>query len=215
MTNELLEQLELVDVVFEDNKKATLVFLDESRGEIREVNFNKQVYDQDTKKFVDDAEKAQKVEEWANEYFGLEFDRLAEAIGERKDVYCYDNFNSLFEVQMVTKFDEDMLGQVFETEVTNAFDDGKKIAIQFEYEGNLYESKMQYADYVEARKEWFINPQKRQKQYTKFEEKFGLLVGEIEQMIGKTVLVEVKKAMGKYMYSEIKPFKKPKKSKGA
>ena len=214
MTNELLEQLELVDVIFED-KKATLVFLDESRGEIREVNFNKQVYDQETKKFVDDAEKAQKVEEWAQEYFNLEFDRLAEAIGERKDIYCYDNFNSLFEVQMVTKFEEDMLGQVFEAEVTNAFDDGKKIAIQFEYEGNLYESKMQYADYLEARKEWFINPQKRAKQYAKFEEKFGLLVGEIEQMIGKTVLVEVKKAMGKWIYSEIKPFKKPKKSKGA
>ena len=42
---------------------------------------------------------------------------------------------------MVTKFEEDMLGQVFETEVTNAFDDGKKIAIQFEYEGELYESE--------------------------------------------------------------------------
>ena len=214
MTKELLEQLELVDVIFED-KKATLVFLDESKGEIREVNFNKQVYDQETKKFVDDAEKAQKVEEWAQEYFGLEFDRLAEAIGERKDVYCYDNFNSLFEVQMVTKFEEDMLGQIFETEVVNAFDDGKKIAIQFEYEGNLYESKMSYAEYVEARKEWFINPQKRQKQYNKFKEKFNIDASNVEEMIGKTVLVEVKKAMGKYIYSEIKPFKKPKKSKGA
>jgi hypothetical protein len=216
MTNELLEQLELVDAVFEDNKKVTLVFLHEERGEIREVNFNKQVYDKDTKKFVDDEEKAQKCEEWAEEYFGLPFDRLAEAIGERKDVYCYDNFNSLFEVQMVTKFDEDMLGQVFETEVTNAFDDGKKIAIQFEYEGNLYESKMQYADYVEARKEWFINPIKQKKQYDKFEDKFQMPVTEIENMIGKTVLVEVKKAMGKWIYSEIKPFKKPKKAeKGA
>jgi hypothetical protein len=216
MTNELLEQLELVDAVFEDNKKVTLVFLHEERGEIREVNFNKQVYDKDTKKFVDDEEKAQKCEEWAEEYFGLPFDRLAEAIGERKDVYCYDNFNSLFEVQMVTKFDEDMLGQVFETEVTNAFDDGKKIAIHFEYEGNLYESKMQYADYVEARKEWFINPIKQKKQYDKFEDKFQMPVTEIENMIGKTVLVEVKKAMGKWIYSEIKPFKKPKKAeKGA
>lgn len=215
MTNELLEQLELVDVIFEDNKKCTLVFLHEERGEIREVNFNKQVYDKDTKKFVDDDEKAQKCEEWAQEYFGLEFDRLAEAIGERKDVYCYDNFNSLFEVQMVTKFEDDMLGQVFETEVTNAFDDGKKIAIQFEYEGNLYESKMQYADYVEARKEWFINPIKQKKQYDKFEDKFQMPVTEIENMIGKTVLVEVKKAMGKWIYSEIKPFKKPKKEKGA
>jgi hypothetical protein len=211
MTNELLEQLELVDAIFEDNKKVTLVFLHEERGEIREVNFNKQSYDKDTKKFVDDAEKAQKCEEWAQEYFGLPFDRLAEAIGERKDVYCYDNFNSLFEVQMVTKFEEDMLGQVFEVEVTNAFDDGKKIAIHFEYEGNLYESKMQYADYVEARKEWFINPIKQKKQYDKFENKFQMPVTEIENMIGKTVLVEVKKAMGKWIYSEIKPFKKAKK----
>jgi hypothetical protein len=40
-------------------------------------------------------------------------------------------------------------------------------------------------------------------------------VSEIENMIGKTVLVEVKKAMGKWTYSEIKPFKKPKKEKGA
>ena len=216
MTNEILEQLELVDAIFEDNKKVTLVFLHEERGEIREVNFNKQVYDKDTKKFVDDAEKAQKCEEWAQEFFGLEFDRLAEAIGEKRDIYCYDNFNSLFEVQMVTKFEEDMLGQVFETEVTNAFDDGKKIAIQFEYEGNLYESKMQYADYVEARKEWFINPIKQKKQYDKFEDKFQMPVADIENMIGKTVLVEVKKAMGKWIYSEIKPFKKPKKAeKGA
>lgn len=208
---ELLEQLELVDVQFEDsNNKAVLVFLDESRGEIREVNFNKQSYDQESKKFIPDAAKAEKVDEWCNEYFGLPFDRLAEAIGERKDVYCYDNFNSLFEVQMISKFDEDMEGQIFETEVVNAVDDGKKISIQFEYEGNLYESKMQYADYLDARKEWFINPQKRLKQYAKFEEKFNISVSNINEMIGKTVMVEVKKAMGKYIYSEIKPFKKKK-----
>jgi hypothetical protein len=210
---ELLEQLELVDVVFEDLKKATLVFLDESRGEIREVNFNKQKFDQDSKKFVDDAEKAEQVEEWCQEYFTLPFERLAECIGERKDIYCYDNFNSLFPVKMISKFDEEMLGQIFETEVVHAEDDGKKISIQFEYDGELYESKMQYADYLDARKEWFINPQKRKKQYEKFEDKFGLLVGEIEQMVGKTVMVEVKKAMGKYIYSEIKPFPKKKENK--
>lgn len=208
---ELLEQLELVDVQFED-KKATLVFLDENRGEIREVNFNKQSYDQAAKKFIDDEEKAEKVEGWCEEYFALPFERLAEAIGERKDVYCYDNFNSLFEVKMISKFDEDMEGQIFETEVVHAEDDGKKISIQFEYENDLYESKMQYADYLEARKEWFINPQKRKKQYDKFKEKFDIEVENITEMIGKTVMVEVKKAMGKYIYSEIKPF--PKKAKG-
>ena len=208
---ELKENLEIVDVVFEDNKKATIIFLDEEMGEIREVNFNKQKYDQDSKKFVDDQEKAQQVEDWCQEHFGLPFDRLAETIGERKDVYCYDNFNSVFPVKMIQKFDDDMVGQIFEVEIIHAEDDGKKISLQFEYEGGLYESKMQYADYLEARKEWFINPQKRKKQYEKFEEKFGMLVGEIEQMIGKTVMVEVKKAMGKYVYSEIKPFPKKKK----
>jgi hypothetical protein len=206
---ELLEQLELVDVQFEDNnKKCILVFLDESKGEIREVNFNQQSYDQASKKFIDDPEKAAKVAEWCAEYFGLPFERLAEAIGERKDVYCYDNFNSLFEVKIPTKFNEDMLGQIFEVEIVNAFDDGKKIGLQFEYEGNLYESKMQYADYLDARKEWFINPVKRKKQYDKFEEKFQMPVTNIADMVGKTVFVEVKKAMGKYIYSEIKPFKK-------
>ena len=45
---------------------------------------------------------------------------------------------------------------------------------------NLYESKMQYADYLDARKEWFINPQKRTKQYKKFEEKFHIPVKKID-----------------------------------
>ena len=210
---ELKEQLELVDVQFEDNnQKAVLVFLDEEKGEIREVNYNLQAFDQQSKKFVFDEKQAEKVRTWCREHFNLEFEELGQAIGERKDVFCYDNFNSLHEVKMLSKFEEDMLGQIFEVEIVNALDDGKRISLQFEYEGNLYESKMQYADYLEARQEWFINPQKRKKQYEKFEEKFNMPVDQIENMIGKTVLVEVKKAMGKYIYCEIKPFKKPKKA---
>ena len=106
-----------------------------------------------------------------------------------------------------------MEGQIFETEIVNALDDGKKLSLQFEFEGDLYESKMQYAEWLEARQEWFVNPVKRNKQYEKFEEKFQMPVAEIANMIGKTVMVEVKKAMGKYIYSEIKPFKKPAKGK--
>lgn len=209
---EILEQLELVDVQFEDNnQKCVLVFLDESRGEIREVNFNRQSFDQDKKEFVPDAEKAAKVDEWCSEYFQLEYENLGQAIGVRKDVFCYPNFNSLWEVQLIQKFEEDMLGQIFETQVVKAEDDGKKISILFEHEGDLYESKMQYADYLEARQEWFINPQKRKKQYEKFEEKFLIPVTNIADLVGKTIMVEVKKAYGKFIYSEVKPFKKPKK----
>lgn len=206
------EQLELVETTYEDNnQKLVLTFLDEEFGEVREVNLNRQSYDKDKKEFVPDPEKAAKVDEWCKEYFDLEFENMGQAIGTRKDVYCYPDFNSLWEVQLIEKFEDDMLGQIFETTVVNALDDGKKISIQFEYEGNLYESKMQYADYLEARAEWFINPQKRKKQYEKFKEKFLIPVESISELIGKTIMVEVKKAYGKFIYSEVKPFKKPKK----
>lgn len=208
---ELLEQLELVDVEIEDNKKATLIFLDEYRGEIREVSFNKQAYNQETKKFVDDPAKAEKVEKWCQEFFNCGFDSLGTCIGDRKDIYCYPTFNSLYEVEMLDKFEDDMVGQIFETTIVKAFDDGKKLAMQFNYEGKLYESKQQYADYLEARKVWFPNPTKKQKQFEKFKEKFNIEATDIEQMVGKTVMVEVKKAYGKFIYCEIKPFKKPKK----
>ena len=214
MAQIILENLELVEVNFEDNnQKAVLTFLDDSKGEIRDINFNRQKYNEAEKKYLPDAEKAAQVDEWCEEYFGLTFEQLAEAIGERKDVYCYDNFNSLWEVKMLSKFDDDMVGQVFEVICTHAEDDGKKISIQFEYEDELYESKMQYADYLDVKKEWFINPLKQKKQYEKFEDKFGLLVGEVEQLIGKTIMVEVKKAMGKWVYCEVKPFPKAKKAK--
>lgn len=207
---ELLENLELVDVTFED-KKAVLVFLDEDRGEIREVNFNKQSFDNDANKFVDDPEKAEKVEEWCQEHFGLPFDRLAEAIGERRDIYAYDRFNSLFEVKMVAKFEKDMVGQIMEVEVTAVEDDGIKISIQFEYEGDTYESKMTYADYLEVKKQWFVNPQKQKKQYEKFEDKFGISIDQKDELVGQKVMIEIKLAFGKFVYVDIKPFPKSKK----
>ena len=206
---EFLEQLEVVDVTFED-KKAVLTFLDEDRGEIREVNFNKQSYDSDANKFVDDEEKAAKVEEWCEEHFNLPFDRLAEAIGERKDIYAYDKFNSLFEVKQIAKFDKDMVGQILQVDITNVEDDGIKISIQFEYEGETYESKMTYADYLEAKKQWFVNPLKKKKQFEKFEDKFGITVDEKEKLIGETAMIEIKLAFGKFVYVEIKPFPKKK-----
>lgn len=207
---ELLTQLELVDVTFED-KKAVLTFLDEERGEIREVNFNKQVYDNDNNKWTDDADKAEKVETWCQEQFGLTFDRLAEAIGERKDIFAYDRFNSLFEVKMVAKFEKDMVGQIMEVEVAAVEDDGKAIHIEFEYDGDTYESKMTYADYLETKKQWFVNPQKQKKQYDKFEEKFDLSVENKAELVGQKVMIEIKLAFSKFVYVDIKPFPKKKK----
>ena len=207
---ELLEQLELVEVVFED-KKAVMTFLDEERGEIREVNFNKQSYDNETNKFVDDPKKAEKVDGWCEEYFKLPFEKLPEAIGEKRDIYAYDRFNSLFFVEIIEKFTKDYEGQIFETEVVEIEDDGKAIHIKFEFEGKKYESKMSYADYMESKKTWFTNPIKKKKQYDKFETKFGVLVENMQEMVGKKIMCEVKVAFGKFPYVEIKPLIKKKK----
>jgi hypothetical protein len=207
---ELLEQLELVDVTFED-KRALLVFLDEERGEIREVTFNKQVFDQSNNKFIDDDEKAEKVEQWSQEIFGLPFNRLAEAIGERKDVYAYDRFNSLFPIDIIAKFDKDMVGQIMEVEVSEVVDDGKAIFIKFEYDGDTYASKMQYADYLETKKQWFINPVKQKKQYEKFEDKFSISIEDKDELVGQRVMIEIKLAFGTHVYVEVKPFPKKKK----
>lgn len=207
---ELLEQLELVNVTFED-KKAILTFLDEERGEIREVNWNKQSFDSNANKFIDDDEKAEKVEKWSQEFFGLSFDRLAEAIGERKDVYAYDRFNSLYEVDMIAKFDKDMVGQIMQVDITEVVDDGKAVFIKFVYDGQTYASKMQYADYLENKNQWFVNPIKQKKQYDKFFEKFGIAIEDKEQLVGQSVMIEIKLAFGTHVYVEVKPFPKAKK----
>lgn len=206
---ELLEQLELVDVVYQD-KQATLVFLDADRGEVREVKFNKQVYDAATGKFIDSEEKAEKCEVWAKEFFGLTFDTLAQAIGEKRDVYAYDRFNSLHQIKIVSKFDKDMVGQIMQVEVSEVEDDGTAILIKFEHEGETYASRMRYAQWLEAKKQFFVDPIKKKKVSEKFLEKFGIAVEDKEQLVGQSVMIEIKLAFGRDVYVEVKPFPKKK-----
>lgn len=206
-----LEQLELIEVRYSDDKqKAVLTFLDEENGEVREVNFNKSAWDDSKGGFVEDEEKSAKVDEWCEKYFNLGFMDLNKAVGETRDVYAYDSFNSLWEVDMVQKFGDDMLGQIIQVPCTEVIDDSKAIRIRFEYEGSTYESKMSYADYIETKNAWFVNPQKQKRQYSKFEQKFHIPIERMEELEGQTLMVEIKKAMGKYIYSEVKAFPKKK-----
>lgn len=201
----LREDLELIEVVYEnDNKKATLTFLDEEKGQVLEVTFNKQVYDNDKNEFVDNDEKSKKVDEWCKEYFETTFDKLSDCVGVKKDVYCYDRFNSLWESVVVEKFDKEDEGKIFETVIKSIEDDGRGVHIYFEHEGKLYESKMMYADYIEVKKQWFTNPQKKERQYKKFKDKFGVEVKDAEKIVGKDIMVEVKVAFKKFPYSDIK-----------
>lgn len=199
----LSKDLELVEVTY-DGPKAVLVFYDEENGIIRTINFNKQSYDQATKKYIDDPEKAEKVEKWCQDYFEVSFDELTSAIGQRKDVYVYDNFSSLFEVDQVDKFTEDMQGEIFTTDIESIEDTGTKIAIRYKYDGKLFESKFQYAKYVEALKKFLTDPKDKEKAYEKFEKKFKVPFDKKDELIGESIMIEVKKAGGKWLYGEIK-----------
>lgn len=214
---EQIKDLELVSVEY-DNGTATLTFLDSEQGEIREVNIRKTKYDQDKKKQIPDEQAAIRAEETAMKYLGVSFDEIEKLIPQSDaeeshffPVYIYEKFNSLKPVVVIEKFTTDEVGAIFSTPVIEVFDDGKGIHIQFEEDGKLRQSNMGYSKYDEKRKEWFVNPQQKVKQYAKFEEKFGIKVENMKELVGKEIMIEIKLAFGTAAYAEIKPFPKKKK----
>lgn len=200
---DLRKDCELVEVVYQnDNKKAVMTFLDVENGQVLEVNFNKQVYDDG--KFVDDKEKEERVKEWCKEYFDTTFDKLGSVTGVKKDVYVYEKFNSLWETKETVKFTKEHVGKFFETKISRVVNDGKGIRIFFEHEDKEYESKMMYADYIQNLGQWFENPQKKSAQYAKFKDKFGVEVDKADEIVDKDIMVEVKIAFNKFPYADIK-----------
>ena len=206
---ELLQQLELVEVQIEDGK-ATMTFVDTERGEIHDISIQQKKYNEETGKFVDDAEQLEKAEAKAQRLFGLSFDKLGQAIGEKHDVYVYDRFDSLEPVTVVAKFDKDMVGQIIQADVSKVEVDDVGIHIQFEYEGETYQSNQNFANYMEQTGSWLINPQKRRKQEATFERKFHIPITSKEELVGKQIMAEVKDFNGN-IWIEIKAFPKKKK----
>lgn len=199
----LRKDLELVEVAYDnDGKKAILRFLDEKNAELLEVNFNKQDYING--EFVDDEKKAKKVEEWSKEYFDCSFDELKTKEGVKKDIYRYEKFNSLWEAEIINKFELKDKGKIFESTIKEVVDTGEKISIKFEHNGKTYETKFQYTRLVESLGRWIVSPQEKNRQYEKFEKLFGLSVDEGDKIVGKPIMVEVKIAFGKHPYTEIK-----------
>lgn len=202
---ELRKNLQLVSVEYESNRqKAVMTFLDKERRQIRVVNFNRQVYADG--KYVDDAEKAAKVDQWCADYFQCGFDDLPNCVGQTKDVYCYEKFNSLWEVEQIEKFTVDMVGQIYQTEVKEITVDDYFIKIRYEIEGKTYESKMSFGVYMKESKEWYQDPVKKESQYQRFLEKYHVPVEEKDKLIGHPLMVEVKSAFGNNYYGDIKKF---------
>ena len=202
---ELRKDLQLVSVEYEsDNKKVVLTFLDAERKQVRVVNFNRQSYVDG--KFQDDPEKAAKVDEWCDKYFQTSYFDLTDCIGQRKDVYWYERFNSLWEVDTVEKFTADMVGQIYQTEVKEILVDDYFIKIRYDIEGKTYESKMSFGVFMKETREWLQDPIKKDSQFKRFEEKFHVPVDRKQELIGHPLMVEVKSAFGSNYYGDIKRF---------
>ena len=185
---DIRENLELIEVNYEnDNKKAILVFLDAERG-----------------KFLDDPEKAAKVEQWCDQFFGTSFNRLGDALGTRKTVYCYDTFNSLFEVEQVERFTPAMKGKLYQTNIEEIKLDDIAVRIRYKIEGKLYESKMTFGKYVESMNTWFPDPVKKKKTLEKIADRFGCPIEEASTLTGAKLIVEVKAAFGDKLYGDVK-----------
>ena len=115
----------------------------------------------------------------------------------------YDSFNSLWEVNFTNKFQAEHKGKSFQTVIDEIEDNGTSILIKYKWKGEPYQSKMTYADYSEELKQWFVNPQKRKKQFDKFVDRYGVSVEDKDELIGKSIIVNVKCAFGKFYYGEI------------
>lgn len=196
--------LELV-AVEQDSDRTVFTFLDRERGEVRDVKWNTKKYEDE--KWVQSDEQEEKIERWSQEIFGLSYNQLPSVAndGLKKDVYVYDKFNSLFETRVVSKFDKDMVGQIMSVAVKSVTTDDVGIHIGFEYEGEDYESKMSWSNYVESEKKFFIDPHKKQKKIDEFESKFHIPFEDREQLVGTDVMVEIKLAFKKWTYVDIKP----------
>ncbi len=198
----LLKELELLTVEYDELGKAVvLTFLDKDKGQVRDVKLNKRAYKDG--KFVDDPEKSKQVDEWCQTYFSTDFEHLTDCIGVKKDIYCYPKFNSLWEVEQVSKFTKDDKGEIFSTEIEKIIVDDFFIKIRYKWNGNTYESKQTFGKYIPEMGTYLNNPNKELQEREKFAEKYGVPVEESAQLIGKTIMVEVKQAFQAY-YGEIK-----------
>lgn len=196
---ETIKNCEVVEVN-QDQDVVLFQLLDKEKLEVHTIKWNKKAYDAEHKKFVESEEKEKQVEEWANQYFNLNLEEIEKAIGQVKDVYAYDTFDSLWEC--VQKIPPELEGQILSATIKAITLEKEGIRIDFDYEGDVYRSNMSFTDKIGDT--YYINPQKRKKAVEKFEEKFHVPVEESDKLIGKQIMVEIKKAFGKFIYADIK-----------
>lgn len=197
---EKYEQLELVKILNENNT-IRISFIDDLAEEIKEVNLHLDKYDKLKNSYVPNAEQYAKTLETLDEKFNVGLDNLDDALGQYHDVYEYDSFCSLWEINEIKKFTKEMKGDIYQVTITNIYDNGNAIIVRYDLNGDTYQSKLNYSTYLN--KKWYVDKVKKNKQIKKFEEKFGVPLEESDELIGRTLMVEVK-SYGQNYFGDMK-----------
>lgn len=203
---ERIENCEMIKAEIVNGTRLEMKFYDPKNDVLRTVKFNRQTYDREKGQFVDDPEKAQKCEEWAQKYFGCSFDEVPEQIGVSRDIYVYENFCSLWEseeTKRAKKFDTPVKG-IIKTCIESVYVDNIGIHVEYLYNGELYESKYTCAEFIKDMNKWVRDPEREARAKKRFKEIFGKDLDHREELIGTEIQVQVKKAFSSY-YGEILP----------
>lgn len=203
---ELIRNCELVKAEIVNGKRCEMKFYDKENDVLRTVKFNRQSWDPSKGAFVDDPDKESKCEEWTQTYFGCSFDEIPSRTGALKDVYVYDNFNSLWESEEVErpKRFTAPIRSIINTTIEDVVIDTIGIHVLYRYKGDLYESKYTCAEYIKSMKKWIPDPDLKERKYKRFRDIFGCDPEDKDYLIGKMIQVQVKKAFDSY-YGEILP----------
>ena len=215
MANNLKKDLLLVEVELTDGISVVFRFLNEDEGLLYEVTWNFRKFDPDNKKWVTSPEQEEKVAQWADEYFGVVVADLAN-LGDAniyKDVYHYDTFNSLWEIQRTEKMPKDRVGEIFTVTITDVEETSKGFLPKFEEEGKTYGiSGFDTSTFLKGQNKFFKDPVKEEKAKEKFLDRFGISLEDKDLLVGEEVMVEIKQT-GIYTWIEGKQFNKAKKEK--
>lgn len=203
---ECIKSCPMIKAEIVNGTRLEMKFYDKENDLLRTVKFNKQAYDRERGQFVDDEEKAQKCEDWSQEYFDCSFDEVPEQVGICKDVYVYEHFCSLWEcdeTQRACKFDSPVKG-IIKTKVERVYVDNIGIHVEYRYNGDIYESKYTSAEFIRDLNKWVRDPEREARAKKRFKDIFGKDISEKDELIGADIQVQVKKAFSSY-YGEILP----------
>ena len=184
---ERIEQCEMIKAEIVNGTRLEMKFYDAKNDLLRTVKFNKQNYDRENGKFVDDPEKAQKCEEWSQKYFGCSFDEVPEQVGVSRDIYVYDNFCSLWETeetQRAKRFDGPVKSLI-KTQIENIYLDNVGIHVEYKYNDEIYETKYTTSEYIKDLKKWVRDPDREARAYKRFKDIYGVEFSQKDELAGQ------------------------------